>query len=160
MLTQAIVQKLFEYNAATGDLINRTSRHYKITAGSVAGYIGDGGYRAIKIKQRRYTAHRLVWLYVHGVWPTHEIDHLNGNPADNRIQNLRDVPHQVNVQNRRASARNSTTGILGVGPSGNRWRARIRLDGIPRTLGSYATKNEAEAAYINAKRELHAGCTI
>ncbi len=160
MLTQAVVHKLFEYDAATGDLINRTSRHYKVSAGSVAGCISAGGYRAIKIKQKRYTAHRLVWLYVHGVWPTHEIDHLNGNPADNRIENLRDVPHQLNVQNLRAPTSSSSTGLLGVGPKGNKWRARIGVNGIPRTIGTYSTKDEALAAYINAKRELHAGCTI
>lgn len=59
----------------------------------------EDGYRIITINQVNYLAHRLAWLYVHGEWPKYEIDHINRKPSDNRISNLRDVPHHVNMKN-------------------------------------------------------------
>lgn len=155
------VQALFSYDALTGDLIRKTAPTYKNKIGDIAGSICKAsGYRIVKIKGVGYPAHRLVWLLVYGKWPDHEIDHINGDKADNRLCNLRDVPHQVNVQNLRASTSSSSSGILGVGPHGDRWRARILIEGKKISLGRFKTKEEARIAYINAKRALHAGCTI
>lgn len=161
MLDAAIVRNLFSYDEQTGHLIRKTAPTYKNKVGEVAGYVcKTNGYRVIKVSCLRYTAHRLVWLHVHGVWPTHEIDHINGDKTDNRLSNLRDVTHQVNVQNLRASTSSSSTGMLGVGPHGDRWRARILHEGKTRYLGRYKTKELAQEAYVKAKREIHEGCTL
>lgn len=102
--------------------------------------------------------HRLAWLYVHGEWPTEQIDHINQNPVDNRIANLRPADKSQNVQN--IDAAYGSSGYRGVSfdsrcGDGNSWRARIMVDGKSHSLGYYATAEEAHDAYLAAKRELH-----
>lgn len=65
------------------------------------GPYSNGVYVTVFYKGHGYKAHRLAWLLHYGVWPKHEIDHINGNRADNRISNLRDVPHHVNQMNQK-----------------------------------------------------------
>lgn len=59
------------------------------------------GYRKGKVLGRQYRANRVIWAMFHGVWPKHEIDHINGIRDDNRISNLRDVTRVENLRNRR-----------------------------------------------------------
>lgn len=108
-------------------------------------------------------AHRLVWLHLYGEWPEHGIDHINGRRSDNTAANLRSVPQSENVQNQRKARRdNKSTGLLGVSrPSGrSKYRAQIMAQGRNRYLGYFDTPEEAHAAYLAAKRQLHPGCTI
>jgi len=114
-----------------------------------------------------YLAHRLAWLYVHGVMPKKNIDHINGVKTDNRIENLRDVAQSVNLQNlQRARKNRKSSRLLGVSHS-NRgtclarpYRARIVVDGRELSLGTFATEQEAHQAYLAAKRIHHEGCVI
>jgi len=103
------------------------------------------GYLRIRIFDKAYLAHRLVWLYHKGAWPTGEVDHINGNRSDNRIENLRDVPKIENARNRRPSAAN-TSGITGVHRVGKKWRARICVNGKCISLGNFDTIEDAAAA--------------
>jgi hypothetical protein len=158
-LTAARLRELYLYDAATGVFTRRVSiRQFK--AGEVAGFrCGRGGaYVAIKIDQSIYFAHRLAWLYVHGEWPAQFIDHINGNPSDNRIANLRDVSNEVNAQNKRRARGGS--GLMGAYPKYRKFRSYIHVDGEQRWIGSFNTAEEANAAFIDAKRRLHQGCTI
>jgi hypothetical protein len=88
-------------------------------------------------------ASRLAWFITHGKTPTHYIDHINGNVADNRIVNLRDVPMTLNQRN---IGRKPGAGVAGVGyfRRYGMWRARIWKDGRDHHLGYYQTKEEAE----------------
>lgn len=114
-----------------------------------------------KIHGTVYSLHRLVWFYVHGEWPSEEIDHINGNAADNRIENLRVVSRRVNQENLRIAKRNSSTRLLGVSPArGGKFRAAIRAKGVFHHLGHFDTAEEAHNAYLEAKRRLHEGCTL
>jgi hypothetical protein len=128
----------------------------------LAGWTARRGIRFIEIDQRNYKAHRLAWLYVHGVWPTGEIDHRNGDPRDNRIANLRDVTHAVNLQNLTKPRAGCKSGMLGAqwDASRQKWKASIRTQGASKHLGRFDTPEEAHEAYKNAKRKLHDGCTI
>lgn len=129
-------------------------------AGSVVGTSSNDGYVYTKIDGKRYLVHRLIWFYVHRAWPCGPIDHVNGIRYDNRITNLRDVPHQVNSQNLRAAKSHNRVGILGVEKKHKRFNARIAHNGKTYCLGTFDTPEEAHAAYVGAKKILHVGSTI
>lgn len=105
------------------------------------------GYPAGGILGRVYCAHRVAWLLFYGVWPTHEIDHIDGDKTNNRIANLRDVPKSVNLRNARMK-RNNTTGATGVywDKRSAKWQAQITVDGRQRSLGYFDEKADAVAA--------------
>jgi hypothetical protein len=111
---------------------------------------GDG-YRRGTVFYTNLKAHRVIWALVHGEWPADQIDHINGDPSDNRICNLRSVS---NAENSRNSARpiNNTSGVRGVywHQSKNKWRARI---GKNISLGYFADFDEAVAARKAAEAE-------
>lgn len=132
-----------------------------VKKGGIAGSKMSHGYIAIRIDGQDYTAHRLVWLYVHGSEPSGYIDHINGDRADNRLANLRDVSQMVNMQNVYAAKSNSKTGLRGVSWHAQRgkYTARIKAGGRYLSLGLHDTPEGAHAAYLEAKRRLHEGCT-
>ncbi len=88
------------------------------------------------------------------------IDHINGDKVDNRLENLRLVSHGENLQNIRKPMRNNTSGFLGVCRSGGKFMATISVNGKSLNLGSFDKPEAAHAAYVAAKRRLHACCTI
>ena len=164
-LTAARLRELLHYDQETGILryaVARWGRQH-VVVGSVAGTNDGQGYRKHMIDGRPYKAHRLAWLYTHGVWPAGEVDHINGQRSDNRMSNLRDVPRVTNSENFRIARRSNKTGLLGVtspGKQDKRYTATITAGGKRKTLGRFDTPEEAHAAYLEAKRQLHAGCTL
>lgn len=94
--------------------------------------------------------------------PTKDIDHINGDKADNRICNLREASYSVNSQNRQKANANSKSGLLGAywQPAYGCWVAMLGISGKRKTLGRYPTAEQAHEAYLTAKRQHHAGCTI
>lgn len=161
MLTAERLRELLDYDAESGELRWRRWKN-GVRRGRAAGcYCKRRNCIIIGIEKRIYLAHRLAWLWVHGSWPAEQIDHINGNSADNRLINLRDVPRSVNMQNRRKPAKHNRSGVLGVRQRENgRWSAELRVNRRSIHLGRFNTKQDAYAAYLEAKRRLHAGCTI
>lgn len=142
------------YDPATGALVWKCDQAARVHAGDLCGYLNEDGYRAVTFRRRRYRAARIAWLLTHGRWPEDEIDHINGNPADDRLCNLREATKRQNLLNRRR--RSSAPGLKGVSPGrGGKFRAVIRLDGKQRHLGEFATPEAAHAAYVDAAKELH-----
>ncbi|ASJ79287.1 HNH endonuclease [Curvibacter phage P26059B] len=80
------------------------------------------------------------------------VDHINGNPSDNRRENLRFCTHAQNMQNSKVRS-HSSTGVKGVQKHKNRYRALIRRDGKQVRLGSFTTIEEAKACYDAAALE-------
>lgn len=160
-LTQSRLMHLLAYDPETGVFTWRVSPTNGVRVGTVAGGKRSDGYHQINIDGKHYRAHRLAWLYIHGHFPG-LIDHLNGIRADNRITNLRDVDCSINSQNQRRAQSANKSGLLGVcwHKCNAKWRAQIRLDGRKKHLGLFATADEAHAAYLEAKRLHHRGCTI
>ena len=154
------VREIFEYS--DGSLFWRRSLTGKNRiAGNKAGYRNCDGYIMVEVAGKAVAAHRVVWLMHAGRWPDGEIDHINGVRDDNRIENLRDVTHQTNAENRRRSVRASETGALGVTlTKDGRYRARICSKGRLLSLGVFGSADEAHAAYVAEKRRLHAGNTL
>lgn len=115
------------------------------------GIDGDG-YRFGLINRKRYSAHRVIWAIVQGVWPTSEIDHKNGNRDDNRLENLRECSSRQNKANTRLYR--SRTGLKGAfHKTAGSFQAAIRIDGKKTYLGSFPTAEEAHAAYACAARQ-------
>lgn len=119
-------------------------------AGTVAGSPHKDGYLAVQIGRQKYLAHRIVWLIATGAWPKGEIDHVNRQRDDNRLENLRDTDRSGNQQNR-----SNVSGVDFVKRT-NKWRARITLRGKVIGLGNYASQHEALEAYKTAKGLVHA----
>ena len=161
-LSQKRLKEVLDYNPETGVFIWKIYSG-RIKVGYVAGNINKRGYATIGIDGEIYRSHRLAWFYVYGKWPDDQIDHINGQRSDNRICNLRDVTNQVNAQNlKRATRVKTSTNYLGVYKTTNikPWRAQIDIDKKTRHIGYYKTPEEANEAYLKAKRMLHVGCTI
>lgn len=160
MVTASYVRERLNYDPLTGLLTWRTAVGPRTSVGAVAGTV-SAGYRHIKLEGRTYRAHRLIWLLVHGTWPT-EVDHLNGDGLDNRLENLRDASRSVNVQNSRRARKDSSSGLIGAHyhKQNRKWVAAIQVNKETRYLGIFATPEEAHEVYLTAKRQLHAGCTI
>lgn len=110
------------------------------------------GYFAGRVFGKGCTAHRAAWALHHGEWPN-VIDHINGDPTDNRIENLRSVDQALNMRNIGAT-KVGASGARGVEFRKGRWRARIRINNRHKFLGSFDTKNAAVAARLRAEREL------
>lgn len=162
-LTADRLRELFIYEPETGIFTRRIAhgRHGCFRAGVEAGSFDNKGYVVIRIDQRIYKAHRLAWLYVHGAWPVYDIDHINRIKNDNRISNLRDAPATLNRLNMVDARKDSKSGILGVYQRGKMFVAQIQVAGKGvKYLGSYATKEEASAAYEKNKEEIYAGAVL
>lgn len=123
-------------------------------------YAKRQGRNRVTFKSQKMYAYRVAWLLHYGQWPSGEIDHINGNPADDRIENLRDSSRSMNSENIRTATSRNVTGFLGVTRHKKRFYAMIKLKGKAIYLGSFKTPNAAHDAYLAAKRELHMGCTI
>jgi hypothetical protein len=156
------------YDPTTG-VFTRLKNHpkRKYVAGSITGVLRPDGYVQVMVDGKIFLAHRLAWLYVHGAMPEHYIDHINGIKNDNRIENLRDVYQNVNIQNQKRAKRNRTSSsMLGVsfcnqGRNKDKpYRARIVVDHKEIHLGTFSQEQDAHAAYLDAKRKYHEGCTI
>jgi hypothetical protein len=158
MLTQKRLKQLLHYNPETG-IFTRLTSNRKQKTGDIAGGLNTIGYWTIHVDNARRYAHRLAWLYVHGAWPNGDIDHINGNRADCKISNLRDVPHKINMQNSTKPRSNNKTGFLGVHWSGtrNKFIAKIKTDNKSKHIGCFDTSEEAYAAYVSEKRICHPG---
>lgn len=160
MLTADRLREVLDYSPETGvfkwrDRPKRTRRGgNSAPVGSEAGSTGGQLYRLIAVDGRRYWAHRLVWVHVYGEWPCKEIDHINGNGHDNRLNNLRQATRTENRRNSRLP-RNNTTGLKGVHQKRKSFVAGIGNNGKYRYLGTFDTPEEAHAAYCKAARELH-----
>ena len=77
------------------------------------GSLDKDGYLIIKVKEKQFKAHRIVWLLHYGKFPEMELDHINHNRTDNRIENLREVDRQGNIDNIRLSP-SPQTGYVGI----------------------------------------------
>ncbi|WP_261505722.1 HNH endonuclease signature motif containing protein [Burkholderia multivorans] len=156
MITLDELKSIVEYDQETGLFTWIKTRSYKHLIGKRSGSLQVNGYVAITINKKKYLAHRLAWLYVHGSEPPECIDHINGNRSDNRICNLRLATKKENNHNTHQFSENKA-GYTGISwaKRQKKWRARIKVDGKEKYLGYFTSKEEAHAAYLDAKRKYH-----
>ena len=143
MITQSELKENLKYNPDTGVFIWLASRG-SVRRGRSARSLDNEGYITICINGRAYKGHRLAWLYVYGVWPKYQIDHISRIRDDNRIANLRDVPISTNLKNSSLSKRNTSgvTGVYFIKKDGT-WAARICVKSKLLHLATFKDKFEA-----------------
>jgi len=152
LLTQEQLKELVSYDKSTGDMLWIVQKSKRIKIGTKVGTIMNKGYYRVKIDGIPYLVHRLAWLYTFGVFPEYDIDHINGNRLDNRINNLREVTSQGNAQNRKLGS-NNTSGVVGVRWSKfhSKWYAVINVNKKQKHLGYFENKEDAVSARKTAE---------
>ena len=155
ILTQEELKIQLHYDENTG-LFSRFTAKRGARVGVVLGS-GDGnGYLEIRVNYKKYKAHRLVWLYVRGVFPNCALDHIDGNRTNNRIKNLRLCTSAENLHNV-GVRKGNISGIKGVNwhKSRGKWQARGVVNHVPYYIGLFKTLEEASAAYQAFAKEHH-----
>jgi hypothetical protein len=163
-IDQKTAERLLDYCRETGVLtwklrdrdLFQTDKHWKWWNKRFSGtrafpVTNNHGYMTGAIFGRKFSAHRVCWLIHTGSWPNGDIDHIDGNKANNAIKNLRDCSTQQNMRNQRKSSRN-TTGITGVywHKRANKWTAAVGIDGKVKSLGYFKNKEDAAEARLSA----------
>jgi hypothetical protein len=152
-LTQQRLKELLDYDPATGIFVwvvaKKGTRKNKI-----AGFKRPDGYSTVRVDGKHYLLHRLAWLFMHGYFPEHNIDHIDRDPSNNRLSNLREATQQCNLRNCKKSKAN-TSGVTGVYwfKRDQKWSAKISAGGKNLHLGQYSSKLDAAKARWDAERK-------
>jgi hypothetical protein len=152
-MTQDEVNQLFDYKE--GKLYWKEDRGANKVKGLHAGSIDSNGYRVIKIKNKMYKEHRLVFLYFTGGLPK-ILDHINRNKEDNRIENLREVSDALNAQNR-TTHKNNVSGHKNVSYNKKRdcYYVRIMVEYTTKFIGTFKTLQEAKEVAETTRKQYH-----
>lgn len=151
---QQKVRELFDYDPDTGVCTWLVNRH-KAKAGEPIDdrYKYSKGYKLIGFHGKPHLLHRLIFLWMTGEFPKHEVDHINGDKDDNRWSNLRDITRAEQMWNRSGWGKSSYTGVTWY-PASSKWQAHITIEGTQMYLGRFDTEEAAFQAYLNAKNSL------
>lgn len=148
-LTQELLKQQLSYCEQAGQFLRLRTRS-GLKREKPTGHIDGAGYCAVYVLGRSYLAHRLAWFYVYGAWPTRLLDHINGNPLDNRIANLRECDSSQNQMNRIAKV-NKQAGVRFKGVTlhkqTGKYQAGISSGGKFRYLGLFDREEDAARAY-------------
>lgn len=161
-LTQESLRRILHYDPETGHLTWLEKVAKKVVVGARAGWSQACKrkpylrYRYVTLMGRRYAEHRLIWFWLHGEWPKHQIDHIDGNGELNKQSNLRTAEPYENSQNtaRRLPPRSGYTGVYWH-PKAGKWESKINFRGGTTYLGLFTNKEDARQAYLNAKEVIH-----
>lgn len=149
MLSQAELHERFEYR--NGELFYKISPLPRVKVGSKAGSVNSDGYIKVSINNKKYCAHRIIFMMQYGYLPT-EIDHINCNKADNRIENLRAVSRNQNRYNV-VSYKSNTSGAKGVN-----WKEKIKKWQVSvngKYIGVFKDFELAELVAMEARHKYH-----
>lgn len=160
-----VLKQLIAYDAESGNLIWKVRGREFFTsdricnswngsyAGKVAGCVDGKGYVKVALFNKGYRGHRVAWAVYYGEWPPAdmEIDHIDTNSLNNRIDNLRLVTRGQNECNKR-KRRNTKSPLKGVSWNGQKkkWMATLAIDGKVRKIGFFSTDLEAHLCYCEA----------
>jgi len=153
MITQEIAHEYFEYK--DGDLYWKKSDARRCYVGEKVGWIDDEGYKKVIFKYRKESVHRIIFLMHHGYLPK-EIDHKDGNPANNDIKNLREASRSQQVWNTRIRKDNKS-GVKGVCWDAQRkqWLVRVCKHKKIAYQGRFNDLELAELIAIEARNKYH-----
>lgn len=150
MITQDNLKEYFEYK--DGNLFWKKQPSPQIKVGDVVGTINKRGYVQVKFLCKRFYAHRLIYFMFNGYFPQ-EVDHIDGNKTNNKIENLRAVTKSQNQHNARINV-NNTSGVKGISwdKRCGKWKAQIAVNKKNYHLGRFDDFDLAKKT-INQFRE-------
>ncbi len=145
-ITKSQAREIFDYR--DGNLYWRIRPSNNVKMSEPAGYLRPDGYRVIKADGRNHQAHRLIWIWHYGEVPEY-IDHKDGNPRNNHIENLRLATISQNNMNCAKNTAN-TSGYKGVSwhKGSGKFQAHISINGRNIYLGYFTDQADAHAAYV------------
>jgi hypothetical protein len=111
------------------------------------------GYQFVTWRRKHYAVHRVVFLLVHG-WLPRFVDHIDGNPGNNLVANLRPATHLQNMRNAK-TRKDNTSGVKNVTPHQGRWIVRFSIDRKTRHFGCFDTIEEAREVAARVRADLH-----
>jgi hypothetical protein len=157
ILTQSRLKELLDYNPDTGLFTNKVHRNPRAPIGAIAGTPTSEGYLALQINKKKMYVHRAIWLYVHGVWPLEEIDHINHVRNDNRLCNLRLANRLENSHNTQKHTKN-LSGHKGVAwhSRNKKWQVQMRFCGKSYYIGQFFNLEDAIVARKQAETKFYA----
>ena len=160
-LTQKELKRQLHYDPETG-IFTRLVASYNNSAkiGDVAGGTDPRGYVTIRINKGWHRCHRLAWLYMNGYFPEHGLDHVDRNPSNNSINNLREASKSCNARNSKEWSTN-TSGVKGVRMDGRRgtWYASVMVNYKTCYGGAYEDFNDAVLARLALEQSVNwPGC--
>lgn len=146
------LHRLLEYR--DGVLVSRVKRHL-VEVGDILGSISPRGYLIIKLDNKDYKAHRIVYKLHHGTVPD-IVDHIDGNPLNNKIENLRSASSSQSLYNRRRPI-NNKSGVKGVcwNKRNKKWFAQCYVEGKQHHLGSFDSLEEASKCLRSFRETQH-----
>ena len=147
MTIEKLMIERLTYEPISGKIYWNIHPRWPSYTGREAGNIRKDGYYKIKFCGKQYLSHRIALLLHYGAWPIGDVDHIDGNPSNNKIENLRDVSHSVNIQNRKSATTKNKTGFLGVVKRRKKYAAHIHKNGKQIYLGLFETAELAHQAY-------------
>lgn len=134
MITQSELLDLFDYR--DGELFWKKKTCRKVVIGKPLGALEPTGYKNCRIYNKNYRVHRLIFLYHHGYFPIN-VDHIDTDKTNNRIENLREATKFENMRN--ITGIKTATGCKNVTWSDQRkkWVVRIKINGKDKNLGGF-----------------------
>ena len=146
---------LQEFDYKDGHLYYRNDKNNQINAGDRAGGVNSTGYQLVRFNGKRYLLHRIIFIMHHGYLPKY-VDHIDNDPLNNRIENLRECTFSENRCNVKKS-KNNTSGEKGVvwSKKENKWVVRISKSGVRYFVGKFKDFESAKSAIRIKRKELH-----
>lgn len=156
MLTQARLKEVLHYDPSSGVFTWMMPKMLGKPVGNIFKKDDSPAYLRIKVDQKLYQAHRLVWLYVTGEFPNGPLDHKDGDGLNNRFGNLRECTTLKNSYNAKLS-KNNTSGYKNVFwvKAANKWRVIFRVNKKSKAFGSFDNIQDAAERAKQVRTELH-----
>ena len=156
LMSKQQVLDLFIYDYDCGGLLWRIGRT-NVVAGSKAGSLKSKGYLSVQVDKKLYKLASLVWIMFNDTFDESlVVDHIDGDPSNNKISNLRLASSSENQLNS-AKRKGTSSKYKGVhwNKQSNSWRASIRINGKAKYIGNYSNEYAAHLAWCEVAKELH-----
>ena len=153
MMTQELLKSILNYDKHIGIFTWKVKCNVMINIGDVAGSLKQTGYREIAYKQKWYREHKLAFIYEHGYFPK-LIDHINGEKADNRIENLREATQSQNQFNSQRINKHNTRNVR-FRKDRNKWVITFYTNNTPKQYGSFDNFDEANKVANELRLQFH-----